>query len=208
LVVDRQSGKLRGTYEADPFFCFHHINAFERDGEVVLDLCAYDDAEIIQALYLDRARDPEAVFPKAEPRRYVLDLERGAVRSRVLADMMLELPRIDYARHNGQPYRYVYGNSVREAGAPGFLDRIAKLDVESGATTVWHEDGCYAGEPVFVREPDGTDEDAGVLLTVVLDGRSGTSFLLVLDARDLAEVGRAHVPQHVPLGFHGSYFRR
>ena len=207
LVVDREAGELQGAYETDPFFCFHHINAFEQDGSLVLDLAAYDDADIISALYLDRVRDPEAVFPTAEPRRYELDLERGAVRSRRLADVMFELPRIDYARHNGRPYRFAYANSVEEAGAPGFLDRIVKLDVETGDVVGWDEHGCYAGEPVFVREPDGDGEDAGVLLSVVLDARSGTSFLLVLDARDLHEVGRAHVPQHVPFGFHGSYFR-
>jgi beta,beta-carotene 9',10'-dioxygenase len=207
LVVDRLEGELRGTFETDPFFCFHHINAFEDDGSLVVDLCAYDDAEIIQALYLDRARDPEAVFSPVEPRRYELDLEHDAVRSRRLADVMFELPRIDYGRHNGRPYRYAYATSMREPGAPGFLDQLVKLDVESGAFESWYRDGCYPGEPVFVREPGGDGEDAGVLLSAVLDARSGTSFLLVLDARDLQEIGRAHVPQHVPFGFHGSYFR-
>ena len=207
LVVDREKGELRGTFETDPFFCFHHINAFEDGESLVVDLCAYDDAEIIQALYLDRARDPEAVLSPVEPRRYELDLERGAVRSRRLADVMFELPRIDYRRHNGRPYRYAYASSMREPGASGFLDQLVKLDVESGAVERWDEDGCYPGEPVFVREPGGDGEDAGVLLSVVLDARSGTSFLLVLDARDLRELGRAHVPQHVPFGFHGSYFR-
>jgi beta,beta-carotene 9',10'-dioxygenase len=207
LVVDRASGELRGAYESDPFFCFHHINAFERDGTLVVDLCAYDDADIIRALYLDRARDLDTVFPQVEPRRYELDLERGAVRSRVLADVMLELPRIDYARRNGRPYRYVYGSSLCRPGAPGFLDRLAKVDVESGAIQAWHEEGAYPGEPVFVRTPEGAGEDDGVLLSVVLDARKGASFLLVLDAHDLQEIGRAHVPQHVPFGFHGSYFR-
>src|SRR5919201_591746 len=88
LVVDREKGELRGTFETDPFFCFHHSNAFEDGESLVVDLCAYDDAEIIQALYLDRARDPEAVFSPAEPRRYELDLGRGPVRSRRLADVM------------------------------------------------------------------------------------------------------------------------
>ena len=207
LVVDRATGEQQGAYEADPFFCFHHINAFERDGSLVLDVAAYDDAEIISALYLDRARDPEAVLPRVEPRRYELDLAHGAVRSRRLADVFFELPRIDYGRRNGQPYAYAYANSLAEPGAPGFLDRIVKLDVETGAVATWAEDDCYAGEPVFVREPDGADEDAGVLLSVVLDARTGTSFLLVLDARDLSELGRADVPQHVPFGFHGAYFR-
>ena len=29
-VVDRETGALRGSYETDAFFCFHHVNAFER----------------------------------------------------------------------------------------------------------------------------------------------------------------------------------
>ena len=173
----------------------------------MLDLAAYDDAEIIKALYLDRARDPSTVFPTVEPRRYELDLERGAVRSRRLADVMFELPRIDYARRNGRPYRYAYASSVREPGAPGFLDQLVKLDVESGAVDRWYERGSYPGEPVFVATPGAHDEDDGVLLSVVLDAGTGTSCLLVLDARDLREIGRAQVPQHVPFGFHGAYFR-
>jgi beta,beta-carotene 9',10'-dioxygenase len=207
LVVDRHAGELRGAYEADPFFAFHHVNAFERGNGLVVDACAYDDAEIIRALYLDRARDPETVFPGVELRRYEIDLDVGSVRSRPLADIPLELPRIDYRRSNGRPYRYVYGSSKREMQGAGFLDQIAKIDVESGGTAIWYEDRCYPGEPVFVASPDAAAEEDGVLLSVVLDARTETSFLLVLDAHDLREVGRAHVPQHVPLGLHGAYFR-
>ena len=54
-VFDRASGELRGTYETDAFFCFHHVNAFERGGELVIDLCAYDDSSVIDSLYLDDA---------------------------------------------------------------------------------------------------------------------------------------------------------
>jgi beta,beta-carotene 9',10'-dioxygenase len=79
--------------------------------------------------------------------------------------------------------------------------------VESGTVTTWHEDGCYPGEPVFVASPGAEAEDEGVLLSVVLDARTETSFLLVLDAQGLGEIARAAVPQHVPFGFHGSYFR-
>ena len=45
-----------------------------------------------------------------------------------------------------------------------------------------------------------------MLLSVVLDGAAGTSFLLALDATNLSEIGRARVPHHVPFGFHGGYF--
>lgn len=51
---------------------------------------------------------------------------------------------------------------------------------------------------------DGSEDD-GVLLTVVLDGSAGNSYLLVLDARDLREVGRAHVDGVIGFGFHGTF---
>jgi carotenoid cleavage dioxygenase-like enzyme len=60
---------------------------------------------------------------------------------------------------------------------------------------------------VFVAEPDAAEEDAGVLLSIVLDGERGSSFLLVLDARDLSELARAEVPHHIPFGFHGQFAR-
>ena len=44
LVWSARASALRGVYETDAFFTFHHINAFERGDELVLDLCAYDDA--------------------------------------------------------------------------------------------------------------------------------------------------------------------
>ena len=60
---------------------------------------------------------------------------------------------------------------------------------------------------MFVARPDAEGEDDGVLLSVVLDADAGTSFLLVLDARDLSELARAEVPHHIPFGFHGQFAR-
>ena len=45
-----------------------------------------------------------------------------------------------------------------------------------------------------------------MLLSVVLEASSESSFLLVLDASDLSELARAAVPHHIPFGFHGNYF--
>jgi beta,beta-carotene 9',10'-dioxygenase len=120
----------------------------------------------------------------------------------------LELPRIDYGKRNGRPYRFAYGAGAGGDGeALDFIDRLVKVDVESGESTTWSEPGAYPGEPVFVPSPEpDRGEDAGVLLSVVLDGRGSGSYLLVLDARTLEELGRARVPHHIPFGFHGQYF--
>ena len=209
LVFDRGDGELRGAYEAEPRFSFHHVNAFERDGELTIDFAAYDDATIVDSLYLKRLRStPPPPAALARLLRYRVDLGSGRVAEEELCDAPLELPRIDYRERNGRPYRYTYGVGAPGAGGEDeFLDRLLKVDVESGEATEWHEPGTFPGEPVFVPAPQRHgDEDEGVLLSVVLDAGAASSFLLVLDAAGLSELGRARVPHHIPFGFHGQYF--
>jgi torulene dioxygenase len=56
-----------------------------------------------------------------------------------------------------------------------------------------------------VRDPNGEGEDAGYLLSVILDGDRGTSYLLCLDAGSMREVGRAECGVAVGMGFHGKH---
>jgi carotenoid cleavage dioxygenase-like enzyme len=197
VAVDRASGEVAGRWTAEALFTFHHINAFEDGDELVVDLAAYDDASIIDALYVDRLRASQPL-PALRPRRLRLPLSAaGPVRMETLAEVSLELPRID-ERRNTKAYRLAWG-------LDGF-DAIARVDVTTGEVARWHEDGCHPGEPVFVAAPDSDVEGEGVLLSVVLDGREGRSFLLVLDAETLGEVARARLPHHVPFGFHGHFY--
>jgi carotenoid cleavage dioxygenase-like enzyme len=203
-VIDRGSGEVQRTFEAQPCFAFHHVNAFERGSELVADICTYRDPGVIGALYLDSLRDGSSPMPTAQLRRYRLGLATGRVEEETLVDNV-ELPRIDYRVCNGRPHRYVYGIGSG-ADAASFLDRIVKVDTDSGESLTWSEDGCHPGEPIFVPTPGERAEDGGVLLSVTLDERSGTSFLLVLDAADLGELARAQVPHHIPFSFHGQFF--
>ena len=209
LVFDRETGALASECEAEPRFAFHHVNAFERGSELVLDMAAYDDPTIVDSLYLDRVREESlSESDTARLLRYRVSPDTGSVVEEELSDEGLELPQIDYGERNGRPYRYLYGVSAnRDGDAPDFIDQLIKIDVESGEGQSWFEPGTYPGEPVFVPSPEpDRGEDEGVLLSVVLDSRSATSFLLVLDAESLDELGRARVPHHIPFGFHGQYF--
>jgi beta,beta-carotene 9',10'-dioxygenase len=202
-LVDRATGEATGGFQTDACFAFHHVNAYERDGEVVVDMCVFADASVIEDLYLDRLRAGKPI-QAPELTRFRLGRNDRSVRRERLADGDVELPRINYGRCNERPYRYVWGNSD---GPSGWLQRIVKIDVDDGATLAWSQDGCYPGEPVFVARPGAEDEDDGVLLSVVLDAAAESSFLLVLDAADLSELARARVPHHIPFGFHGQFAR-
>lgn len=77
----------------------------------------------------------------------------------------------------------------------------------------WHEEHCYPSEAQFVPKPAQSlgetkimDEDEGVLVSVVLDSARSTSFLLVLDAKDLQEIARIELNKLIPLSFaHGCH---
>jgi beta,beta-carotene 9',10'-dioxygenase len=202
-LVDRVTGKATGGFQTDACFAFHHVNAYEDGDEVVVDLCAFEDASVIEDLYLDRLREGKPVASAALTRFRLRPSDRSVGRER-LAEASFELPRINYGRCNERPYRYVWGVGD---GPSGWFERILKVDTTDGGSLSWSEPGCYPGEPVFVARPDAADEDDGVLLSVVLDANTSTSFMLVLDAADLGEIARAAVPHHIPFGFHGQFAR-
>jgi carotenoid cleavage dioxygenase-like enzyme len=203
-ILRKSDGEEVATCMADAAFGFHHVNALERDGEVVCDVVTYPDASIIDDLYLDRLRSDEPTPGTGHLRRYHLPLSGGTASSTVQSDERLELPRIHDGAATAQPYQYVYGVGTREPG--NFTDQLVKLDVETGAAQTWHEAGTYPGEPVFVPAPDSSGEDDGVVLSVVLDPGDERSFLLVLDAASWTERARATVPHAIPFGFHGQFF--
>jgi beta,beta-carotene 9',10'-dioxygenase len=201
-LFDRKTGKSVGPFESEPRFGFHHVNSYDEDGEVVVDICTFEDPEIVEDLYLDRLREGKPISrPHLE--RFRISPQSDSVEVERLVDEPIDLPRINYGRCNERPYRYTWGVGVRN----GWFDQIVKADVEERRSTVWAEEGCFPGEPVFVAAPEGDAEDEGVLLSVVLDGERGTSFLLVLDAASLEELGRAEAPHHIPFGFHGQFAR-
>jgi carotenoid cleavage dioxygenase len=83
-----------------------------------------------------------------------------------------------------------------------------KHDVATGTSEVhWFAPGAGDAEGVFVPSSDGAAEDDGYVLTVVYDPARDASDLVVLAAQDFTgePVARVHLPQRVPLGFHGNW---
>lgn len=114
----------------------------------------------------------------------------------------LEFPQINYAQYNGRPYRYFYSCGFGHI----FSDSLLKMDVHTKELKVWRYPGLYPSEPVFVASPGATEEDDGVVLSVIITPREEKStFLLVLDAKTFTELGRAEVPVNIPYGTHGVF---
>lgn len=210
LVIDRQKGKIVKTFETGPFFSFHHVNAYEKNDEIIVDLVAYPDASIITKL-ADHAIRSQTINPEPEEflstqlMRYTLSLVSGAIKSQIIEKKSLEFPRIN-PLFDGKPYRYAYLVNFHVSHTPKGHSEIFKINMETEEVVSWFERGCYSGEPVFVPSPNATEEDDGVILAIIFDSNLSRSFLLILDAITLHEIGRSEVEHLIPDGLHGQYF--
>lgn len=205
LVVDRQTGDVR-EHHTEAMFVFHTVNAFEQDGETVLDVLAYENADVVETLRVDRMI---ARLPDLRPSLVRIRMQpgRAAAVIETLSDVGFEFPSTNYRRVNGRGYRYAWGAAGGPRAEGGYASSVVKVDVHTGASASFADDERVYGEPVFVARPGARDEDDGVLLAVGSRKTTDTSALAVIDAKTMALVASAEVPVAIPLGFHGSFVR-
>ncbi|MDH4171767.1 MAG: carotenoid oxygenase family protein [Acidimicrobiia bacterium] len=181
-------------------YVYHPVNAYETDdGQVVLDVCAYD------AMFRDDLNGP---FGDATPTldRWTVDPVARLTKTERVDDRFHEFPRHDprvaTRRHR---FGYTAGGPVDGSDLHG---ATYKTDYDTGTVTERrHGPGRGGAEPVFVPRQGSTAEDDGWLLVLVHDANADRSDLVIVDAIDFtgAEVARIELPRRVPHGFHGAW---
>lgn len=226
-VVDRTPANkgLIATYESDAFFCFHTVNAWEEPSptdpsktDIITELSGYDNTDVIHSFYyqtlISMSKDASGKKKSTTCLPWQAQYRLASVNSGVPytttqpAELLfkadransMELPTIN-PRYLTKRHRYSYGCVDRMKSA--FMDGIIKFDNVTQEGIIWECEGHTPGEAIFVADPEGTGEDDGVLLSVVLDGFAEKSYLLCLNAKDLSVLGRADMPNAMAFGFHG-----
>ena len=146
----------------------------------------------------------------AQRARQVFPVERKAVEGlaeldrRQLDDRVVDFVRVCDTRV-GQPYRYGYGAAFFPdlPVAQGFM----KYDQQAGNATYHDLQGGQGSEPVFVKDPEGTAEDDGWVMSYVHRPDENKGEVVIIDSRDFTgkPVARIQLPVRVPAGFHGNW---
>lgn len=201
LVIERSSGLLVAEGETEPFFSFHHANAYENGNEIILDLVAYPDISMMADIFSGASASTD-VQPAWKRRlmRYHFSLPNKQISAEVLLEKEVEFPRLD-DRLDGKKYRYLYLTLLENEGGG-----LVKVDHALREEKTWKQAGCKASEPIFVPAPYAQAEDEGVILSIVFNEKEKASFLLALDGQSFTEIARATLPFHIPDSFHGQYF--
>ena len=189
-------------FDIEPCYVFHPLNAHDVDDTVVIDV-------IRHPRMFDRSRlGPNDGIPSLW--RWTFDRVTGRAKEEQLDDRAVEFPRVD-ERLVGRPHRYGWATGLA-VGADDDVDfpgsSMVRYDEVTGASEeISFGPSRSAGEVVFVPRSGSAAEDDGWYLTLVLDGDTDRSELVVLDASAPSEgpVARVHLPTRVPLGFHGNW---
>jgi carotenoid cleavage oxygenase len=205
-VMPREGGNADVRwFDIEPCYVYHPLNAYSetRAGAEVLVL---DVVRYSRMFDRDR-RGPGESRPTLD--RWTVNLATGAVSTERRDDRSQEFPRINETLLGG---RHRYGYTVGIAG--GYLDQggspmsstLYKHDYETGSARIAPLDAdLLIGEMSFVADPAARAEDDGVLMGYGYHRGHDEGQLLVLDAQTLESVATVHLPQRVPMGFHGNW---
>ena len=179
-------------YEINPCYVFHPLNAYEDGNNIVIDVCRMEDT------MKPGSNSPPMLY------RWVIDQDKGTVSETQLDDRMVDFPRVCDSVV-GQKYRFGYTAAFAPSlpVAEGFI----KYDMDNNSSEFHNLNGGQGSEPVFVKDPDGTSEDDGWVLSYVYQPGDNKSEIVIVDSRAFEKepVARIHLPVRVPAGFHGNW---
>jgi len=207
-LIPRDSGAFAGQapriIDAPDGFVFHHLNAWEQDGEVVVESIYYSDFPSIGP-DVDFAAVDFDLIPEGLLEQCRINLDSGQVTTSRLSERCCEFAMVNPEKE-GLPCRYAWmAAAAREQGNDP-LQVVKKLDLISGERQVWSAGPSgFVSEPLMVPRPGAAAEDDGWVLELVWNGARQGSDLVILRADDLSEQAVFELPLAIPHGLHGSW---
>ncbi len=194
-------------FDFEPCYIYHVINAFEEGDEVVLQACRFlDNGRPLDPRFGPYAGMVDVLALRAHIHCWRMNLETGETREYQVDDTVSEFPVINIA-YTGKPSRYGYLATIPDTSTQVF-DGIMKYDFQQSVGHSWRfPSNCFGSEPAFAPRINGQSEDDGYVVSIMTNVLDETSSLVILDAGDMAggPVAQVHLPQRVPLGFHGTW---
>ncbi|HMY74743.1 MAG TPA: carotenoid oxygenase family protein, partial [Blastocatellia bacterium] len=208
LVVLRKDGTGQPvTIEQPPGFVFHHGNAFDRDGKIVIDSFLSSDASVLELIY-SFGKDSLPATSPVKFTRLTIDPVKGVVESRTEFGVNEEFPRFD-ERRAGQDVRFLYTLETNRGDDSFAFSALIRHDLHNKISKrIVAGKGRAVGEAVFVPHPGKDSEERGWLLQQGYDAGRDENYLDIRDAQTLDLAARIWTGIHFPLGFHGNFSTR
>jgi len=208
-VVELATGKTVDV-KTDPVFAMHHVNSYEENNKLNIDYCVYPSYEAVESLRFENVLDPKTrndVPINGFLLRFTIDLEDFSLqKTDFTTSVSFDMPAINEA-YRFKKYCFVYGLSVKADGINYSYTALVRKNVcEPNEDKIWYVENNYPSEPWFVESPNATDEDDGLLFSIVLDGSNRESYLGVWDPKTMKLINKSKTPFHLPFPLHGRFY--
>ncbi|CAN1784995.1 Carotenoid cleavage dioxygenase 8 homolog B, chloroplastic [Linum perenne] len=215
-IMCKASGNIVASVEVPLFVTFHFINAYEEKDEdgrvtaVIADCCEHSaDTTILENLKLQNLRSFIGIdaLPDAKVGRFRIPLD-GSPKGELEAALEPEEHGrgMDMCSINpaflGKKYRYAYACGAQRPC--NFPNTLTKIDLMEKKAKNWYDEGTIPSEPFFVARPGATEEDDGVVISMVSE-KDGGGYAVLLDGKTFEEIARARFPYGLPYGLHGCW---
>lgn len=217
-IVSKKDGSVRKYHSKKAAFAFHHINAYEKDGKITLYTTEYRNSDVIF-----NVNKYPVIEDSGQLVKYEFDLKKSfskrfsaknefvkctvkndesknySVKRQVVQNSIYEFPIVSRDLYSKE-FSYFYGVlwQKNSKNAP-----LVKYNVKTNKCVVWQEDFVLCSEPMFIKNPNGTDEDDGLLISIVLNQKSKKNYLIVLDAKTMKLICRYFIPNKIAITLHG-----
>ncbi len=211
LVPRDRPGPVRTVTLPGPAFVVHFGNAFERDGDLIVDACAFDSFEFGEEFgYTGPSGAFDPSLPEARgPQRLVritIPADSDSATWELLTEHGVDFPRF-HPDHEGRETPLLLGATRKDTRYSDPFDSIIGVDLldPDRPSQLWTApETTFVGEPLFAPDPE--HDDRGHVLAILSDGLAKRTRLAVFDARGLAEgpVATVDLPL-LPIAFHGDW---
>jgi all-trans-8'-apo-beta-carotenal 15,15'-oxygenase len=198
VIIPIDSPEKYTRFETDPFFQWHFANAFEQDGNIVVDYVRHRDFSTLSEIN----REEMETKPEEKLHRAVVNPTQRSFETFERWGGSCEFPSVS---------RNVTGQDAQYLWMVGFEnERQGLVKVEAGTDRATHvpvDKGQLVSEPIFVPRPGAVAEDDGAILMLTYDDSSHRSFVGVYNGLAPEEGPQARVwfDHHIPTTFHGTW---
>ena len=211
LVPRSGEGPVRTVTLPGSCFVVHFGNAFERDGSVIVDACAFERFEFGEEFGYagpDQPFDPGLPEARGPQRLLRITIAPGADTATwaPLTDHGVDFPRF-HPDHEGIETPWLFGATREDTRYSDPFDSIIAVDLRDPErpTQLWTApEAVFVGEPLFAPDPEHAHQ--GHLLVMLSDGVAEQSTLAIFNVTSLSAGPVATVPLPLlPIAFHGDW---
>ena len=211
-IVSKCDGVVHKIKAPAPFFITHVLGSYEdlETNSLHFDVLMYNDSRPYETW-----SDTEVIANgtvRDQPTnvvRYTLNManwNQEPVIKNLINDTTIKQD-FEFSTINPAYYgrRYKFGYMSQNVFA--LNGAVIKLNVDTGEVIRKElPDGLFPTEPIFVADPNGTEEDDGLILMSGVDGGKEKGFIIVYNATNMEEIYRGTAPKKTLLGLHSKFY--